>query len=228
MRVARHRDRHRASPASAVVDGDQVARRASLSRMRGSHARTLLPLIDDGARRRRLRAARARSARGVDRPRVVHRAAHRAERRQGAGAGDRRCRVVGVPTLEALRARRGAAAGSFCPVLDARKGEVYAAAFRWQRRGSRAAVRRRAGGDRAERVRRVAADAVHADRRRRRRYGELWRGALGDAAELMPFADAAAERRGRRALGVARLRAVGRRRSGRPRAVVLPADRKRS
>jgi tRNA threonylcarbamoyladenosine biosynthesis protein TsaB len=39
--------------------------------------------------------------------------------------------AVGVPTLEAIVRAKGPQAGLVCPVLDARKGEVYAAAYRW-------------------------------------------------------------------------------------------------
>lgn len=39
--------------------------------------------------------------------------------------------VIGVPTLEALALAAGRREGSVCPVLDARKGEVYAASYAW-------------------------------------------------------------------------------------------------
>ncbi len=41
--------------------------------------------------------------------------------------------VVGVPTLEALACSVAFAREQICPVLDARKQEVYAALFRWER-----------------------------------------------------------------------------------------------
>lgn len=40
--------------------------------------------------------------------------------------------VVGVPTLEAYAHAIGPRAGTIWPVLDARKGEIYAAGFRWR------------------------------------------------------------------------------------------------
>jgi len=40
--------------------------------------------------------------------------------------------VIGVPTLEALAQATGVRDGLVCPLLDARKREVYAAAFRWR------------------------------------------------------------------------------------------------
>lgn len=40
--------------------------------------------------------------------------------------------VVGVPTLEALVVAGGQRANVLWPLLDARKGEVYAAAYRWR------------------------------------------------------------------------------------------------
>jgi tRNA threonylcarbamoyladenosine biosynthesis protein TsaB len=39
--------------------------------------------------------------------------------------------VVGVPTLQAYAAALGPRSGTVWPVLDARKGEVYAAGYRW-------------------------------------------------------------------------------------------------
>jgi tRNA threonylcarbamoyladenosine biosynthesis protein TsaB len=45
-------------------------------------------------------------------------------------------RVVAVPTLEALAHTVSDWQGSICPILDARKGEVYAAHFRRQSQGS--------------------------------------------------------------------------------------------
>lgn len=40
--------------------------------------------------------------------------------------------IVGVPTLEAYAHTVGPRSGTVWPVLDARKGEVYAAGFRWR------------------------------------------------------------------------------------------------
>jgi tRNA threonylcarbamoyladenosine biosynthesis protein TsaB len=45
--------------------------------------------------------------------------------------------VVGVPTLDALAAALPFAAWPVCPVLDARKGEVYACRYRWEGTGWR-------------------------------------------------------------------------------------------
>jgi tRNA threonylcarbamoyladenosine biosynthesis protein TsaB len=39
--------------------------------------------------------------------------------------------LVGVPTLEAYAQSLGVRPGMLCPVLDARKGEVYSATFSW-------------------------------------------------------------------------------------------------
>jgi tRNA threonylcarbamoyladenosine biosynthesis protein TsaB len=91
--------------------------------------------------------------------------------------------VVGVPTLEAYAHTAGPRAGVLCTVLDARKGEVYAATFHW-----RGAVPECRTGPAAMAPQRLAAsmrppctvvgDGVDA-------YAEIWRGA---AAELIPFA----------------------------------------
>lgn len=40
--------------------------------------------------------------------------------------------VIGVPTLEALARAAGPRPGVVCPVLDARRGEVYGATFGWE------------------------------------------------------------------------------------------------
>lgn len=41
-------------------------------------------------------------------------------------------RIVAVPTLVALARAAGVVSGTVCTILDARKGEVYAACFRWR------------------------------------------------------------------------------------------------
>jgi tRNA threonylcarbamoyladenosine biosynthesis protein TsaB len=95
--------------------------------------------------------------------------------------------VVGVPTLEALAHAAGRRPGLVCPVLDARKKEVYGAAFRWS-------------GDVLESVDEAA---VHEPQRFAARlstpctligdgveaYESVWRACLGDDAVLIPFRD---------------------------------------
>lgn len=93
-------------------------------------------------------------------------------------------RVVGVSTLEALALAAGRRAGLICPVLDARKGEVYTAAFRAAAPGVV-----RVSADSAISPRRLAAaldspctlvgDGVDA-------YRGLWEEVLPNA-ELVPF-----------------------------------------
>ncbi len=101
------------------------------------------------------------------------------------------CEVVGVPTLEALAQvaarREGADGKTICPVLDARKGEVYAARF-----GAQAGSATRLDEDRAvapavfagevdAREAVLIGDGVEA-------YRELWSAHLA-GAELLPFAE---------------------------------------
>ena len=43
--------------------------------------------------------------------------------------------VAGVPTLDALAARLPFASAPVCPILDARKGEVYLSLYRWRESG---------------------------------------------------------------------------------------------
>jgi tRNA threonylcarbamoyladenosine biosynthesis protein TsaB len=45
--------------------------------------------------------------------------------------------VVGVSSLEALACQAGSGTGSICPLLDARKGEVYAALYQFEEDGLR-------------------------------------------------------------------------------------------
>ncbi|MBI4517797.1 MAG: tRNA (adenosine(37)-N6)-threonylcarbamoyltransferase complex dimerization subunit type 1 TsaB [Deltaproteobacteria bacterium] len=46
-----------------------------------------------------------------------------------------RARIVAVPTLAALARAAGPRDGTVCSILDARKGELYAAAFYWRNGG---------------------------------------------------------------------------------------------
>ena len=97
------------------------------------------------------------------------------------------CAVIAVPTLEALAQVAGERDGLICPVLDARKGEVYAASFRWQTSGPL-----RVSEDCAATPQRLAAaieepcvllgDGVEA-------YLALWRDAFGQSVELLPFTE---------------------------------------
>lgn len=94
-------------------------------------------------------------------------------------------RVVGVPTLEALAHTVAARSGEIWAVLDARKGEVYAASFTASEDG----------------VRRLTGDVVMAAASLidvlpssctvvgdiEARYGELLRAGVGPGLELLPF-----------------------------------------
>jgi len=109
-------------------DGHPVAERTQHSE--SSHAPTILLLIDDA-----LRAA------GIA---VADLGAIAVSTGPGSFTGLRiglstakglayACKtpIVAVPTLTALARAAGPREGPVCPVLDARKGEVYAACFRW-------------------------------------------------------------------------------------------------
>jgi tRNA threonylcarbamoyladenosine biosynthesis protein TsaB len=91
--------------------------------------------------------------------------------------------LVGVPTLVAYARAAGARPGWVWPVLDARKGEVYAGAFRWH--GDAMTCEQPAAvltpGALAERVQTPATllgDGVDA-------YGDFWRGRFGSGAEYI-------------------------------------------
>lgn len=97
------------------------------------------------------------------------------------------CAVVGVPTLEALAHVALDRTGLICPVLDARKGEVYAAVFR-----SAADGLTRVADDCATTPDRLAAlidepcvfigDGVDA-------YRTAWQTAFQEPVELLPFTE---------------------------------------
>lgn len=94
--------------------------------------------------------------------------------------------VVGVPTLEAYARAAGPRPGLLCPVLNARKGELYAAAFRWRGAVPECVVAPAAlAPERFAVLLRtpctLVGDGVDA-------YAELWRRELGEAAELIPLA----------------------------------------
>ncbi len=95
--------------------------------------------------------------------------------------------VVGVPTLEALARAAGPRAGLVCPVLDARKGEVYGAAFRWRGADLEPVVEVSVLAP-ARLAARLATpctligDAVEP-------YADVWHSCLGDGVELVPLSE---------------------------------------
>lgn len=117
----------------AVVDAERVLAERSLT-VTGSHATSILSLIDE-----------ALAAAGLDPSDLGLLAVSIGPGsftglRIGLGVAkglhlSRGMPIVGVPTLEMLALALGPRPGLVCPVLDARKGEVYAAGFRWDRGG---------------------------------------------------------------------------------------------
>jgi tRNA threonylcarbamoyladenosine biosynthesis protein TsaB len=118
-----------------LVDGEVVAELSQGAR--GNHAVSLLPLVDAV-----LRAAGCRVD-GLDAVAVSSGPGSFTGLRIGMSvAKGLACatgaRLVGVPTLEALARTVVGYRGVICPLLDARKGELYAACFEsgangWQR-----------------------------------------------------------------------------------------------
>jgi tRNA threonylcarbamoyladenosine biosynthesis protein TsaB len=99
--------------------------------MVGSHARTLLPLISD------LLSAAALTLRDLDLVAVSIGPGSFTGLRIGLSTAKGLCLasslpVIGVSTLEAYARAAGSRPDTVWPVLDARKGEVYAAGFRWR------------------------------------------------------------------------------------------------
>lgn len=119
----------RIASVGVVADGQvRAERRQPLA---GSHARTLLPLLDAVLGDAGLRLA------GVDRLAVSIGPGSFTGLRIGLSIAKGLALATGlplvaVPTLEAYACAAGPCDGSVWPVLDARKGEVYAAGFVWR------------------------------------------------------------------------------------------------
>lgn len=172
-----------------IVGADHVFAAQSLPQG-GSHARTLLPLIDSTL------AAAGMGLRDLDLIAVSIGPGSFTGLRIGLSVAKGLAMatglpVVGVPTLEAYAQSAAPRLGLVCPVLDARKGEVYAAAFRWPDGRQGAAHPECVTAPAAVAPQRFAAsielpctligDGVDA-------YAALWRRALGESAELVPYA----------------------------------------
>jgi tRNA threonylcarbamoyladenosine biosynthesis protein TsaB len=166
-----------------IVIEDQVVAERALP-IRGSHARTLLPLVDD------VLVAAGLGLGDVDLIAVSIGPGSFTGLRIGLSVAKGLALatglpVAGVPTLEAYARAAGPRPGVVCPVLDARKGEVYAAAFRWLAGEldcitAPAAVAPQCLAESLPRPCTLVGDGVDA-------YDQLWRRELGDAAELIPF-----------------------------------------
>lgn len=168
----------------AIVVANRVAAERALP-MRGSHARTVLPLIDAT-----LEAAGI-GLRTLDVLAVSIGPGSFTGLRIGLSVAKGLALatglpVVGVPTLDAYAHHVGPRPGLLCPLLDARKGEVYAAAYRWQAGDPLcvmppAAVAPERFAAAVHGPCTLVGDGVDA-------YADLWRRELGDAAELISFA----------------------------------------
>jgi tRNA threonylcarbamoyladenosine biosynthesis protein TsaB len=113
-----------------IVVGDQIAAERTVP-MRGSHARTLLPLIDATLQAAGLPLSEIELLAVSIGPGSFTglRIGLSVVKGLALATG---IPVVGVPTLEAYARAAGPRLGLVCPVLDARKGEVYGASFRWR------------------------------------------------------------------------------------------------
>jgi tRNA threonylcarbamoyladenosine biosynthesis protein TsaB len=170
----------RCASVGVLIDGRVVAEESEVT---GSHAASLLPLIDGvlmraGCTVRDLDAIAVSSGPGSF---TGLRVAMSVAKGLACAAG---LRVVGVPTLEAL-ARSVAQPGTICALLDARKGELYAAWFEF----ADGTLRRLAADALLTPEQLVAlvpapcvfvGDAVEA-------YGDLLRGHFGTRATVLPF-----------------------------------------
>jgi len=166
-----------------VVDGEIVAERLHYAD-RGTHAVSLLPLIEEVLR--------------VDGCSVDDLDAVAVSCGPGSFTGLRiglsvakglaraaEARLVGVPTLEALAKTVADTRSRICAVLDARRGEVYAASFvadagGWRRVTPDTLTTAAALAETLPTPCVVVGDAVEA-------YGDLWRERLGSRVTLLPF-----------------------------------------
>ncbi|MGH7785890.1 MAG: tRNA (adenosine(37)-N6)-threonylcarbamoyltransferase complex dimerization subunit type 1 TsaB [Candidatus Binatia bacterium] len=153
---------------------------------KGNHARILLPLIDA------VLASGGANLAGVDLLAVSIGPGSFTGLRIGlsvakglALAADRP--ILGVPTLEAYARTAGPRAGAVCPVLDARKGQVYGAIFHW--RGDElvceepgVAVTPEEFAARLEGPCTLLGDGVDA-------YAAVWSARLGSRVTMVYFAD---------------------------------------
>jgi tRNA threonylcarbamoyladenosine biosynthesis protein TsaB len=166
-----------------VVVEDRVVAERALP-ICGSHARTLLPLIDEAL------ATAGIALDELDLLAVSIGPGSFTGLRIGLSVAKglalaTELPVIGVPTLDAYAHAAGVRPGILCPVLDARKGEVYAAAFRWCGADLEcvAAAAAMTPARLAAMVRppcTLVGDGVDA-------YADLWRRELGDAVELIPL-----------------------------------------
>ena len=119
----------------ALVSGDGVLARAGLPQGRQA-SETILPAVEGLFRESRT------DAKGVTHVAVSAGPGSFTGLRVGMAAAKGFCfglgvRIVPVPTLHALALRFPFPGGTVCPVLDAKKNEVYCALFRWDGDGCR-------------------------------------------------------------------------------------------
>jgi tRNA threonylcarbamoyladenosine biosynthesis protein TsaB len=172
----------RCASVGLLIDGTVVVEESHIAD--GSHAVSLLPLIDGvltraGCSARDLDAVAVSSGPGSF---TGLRVAMSVAKGLACGTG---LRVVGVPTLEALARSVVAHPGVICALLDARKGELYAACFEAEDGG----------------VRRLSADALLTPQQLIAllpmpcvivgdavdSYGDFLRTHLGAPATVLPF-----------------------------------------
>jgi tRNA threonylcarbamoyladenosine biosynthesis protein TsaB len=168
---------------AVAVDGRGVVERTLP--MSGSHGRTLFPLIEE------VLAVADLGPDAVDLIAVSIGPGSFTGLRVGLSAAKglalaSNAALVGVPTLDAYALAAGRRAGTVWTVLDARKGEVYAAAFRWhcdapEKVEPTMAVTPVALVGRMDAACTLVGDGVDS-------YAELWRSRLGPEATLIELA----------------------------------------
>ena len=114
--------------AEAVLRGAKSPIGVTVS-ARSNHSETVLPLIQSVLEQRALPVCRSRCHRRIHRSGFVYRICVSVWLWSKGLPTNGNLPVVGVSSLEAQAARVADLAGTICPLLDARKQEVYAALF---------------------------------------------------------------------------------------------------
>lgn len=189
-----------------IIDGRETLAERTLANEHGSHATTLLPMVESALHAARLRLSDLQLLAVSIGPGSFTglRIGLSTVKGFSLAAG---LPIVGVPTLEAFAHAAGRRSGLVCPVLDARKKEVYGAVFRWNgemlEHVCEATVLR--PQDFAQRLTvpcTLIGDGVD-------EYESTWRAHLGDAADLVPFRDCSPRGTSVAALGLRIMQARG-------------------
>jgi tRNA threonylcarbamoyladenosine biosynthesis protein TsaB len=171
-----------------VIDGDRTLAESSRPVDRGNHATSLLSTIDAVLRAAQLRLSDLQLLAVSIGPGSFTglRIGLSVAKGFSLAAG---LPIIGVPTLEAFAHAAGRRPGLICPVLDARKKEVYGAAFRWSGESleyvcEATVLEPQRFAEQIAKTCTLIGDGVDA-------YRSTWHACLGDEATLISFRECA-------------------------------------